>query len=118
WQSPTTWGFERAGAHRRAWWRMALDDLSEQLSAMGSQLIELEGEPVATLTQLVRVTRAQGVWCETIAAPEEQDQDERLQQAGIALHRLWQSSLIDPADLPFSPEQVPDVFTAFRQAVE
>jgi len=118
WQSPTIWGFERTSPHRRAWWRMALDDLSEQLTALGSHLIELEGDPAATLTELVRATRAQGVWSEAIAAPEEQDQDKRLQQAGTALHRHWQSSLIEPADLPFPPEQVPDVFTNFRQAIE
>lgn len=118
WHSPTSWGFERTSRHRQAWWRMALDGLSEQLTALGSHLIELEGDPAATLTELVRATRAQGVWSEAIDAPEEQDQDQQLHQAGTALHRHWQSSLIDPAELPFPPDQVPDVFTSFRQAIE
>jgi deoxyribodipyrimidine photo-lyase len=100
------------------WWRMALDDLSVQLEAQGSHLIELSGEPASTLRSLVRAVQAQGVYCEAIEAPEEQAQVAQLCAAGVAVHSHWQSSLIDPQALPFAPNRVPDVFTAFRQALE
>lgn len=117
-QRETPWDFTRQSPYRQAWWCMALDDLSSQLSALGSRLIECQGEPGATLAALATSSQAQGIWCEAIAAPEEQDVEQRIRQAGVSLHTHWQSSLLDPSDLPFTPERVPDVFTAFRQAVE
>jgi deoxyribodipyrimidine photo-lyase len=58
------------------------------------------------------------VLCETIAAPQEEPQVLALQAAGLSLESVWQSSLLEPADLPFAAVQLPELFTSFRQAVE
>ena len=118
WTAANRWGFVRHSAHVSAWWRMALDDLSAQLRERGSHLVECVGDAATVLSALCQETGAVGVWCERIDAPEEQDDVAALKAHGVPVHETWQSSLIDPADLPFSPHRVPDVFTAFRSAVE
>jgi deoxyribodipyrimidine photo-lyase len=117
-QRDTRWGFARLGPHRRAFLAQALDDVRPRLRALGSDLIELQGSPAVLLPGLMRQVGASRLVCEAIAAPEEQDAVQALRAAGLQVETVWQSSLIDPADLPFAPEAVPDTFTTFRQQLE
>jgi deoxyribodipyrimidine photo-lyase len=114
----TPWGFERVGPHRRQFLAQGLADLSAQLRAVGSELIEFQGRVQDVLPELARLLGTTRVLCETIAAPQEEAQVLALQAAGLSLESVWQSSLLDPADLPFAAVQLPELFTAFRQAVE
>jgi deoxyribodipyrimidine photo-lyase len=62
------------------------------------------------------------VHAEAIPAPEELAQTEQLQR-GLAnmackLHLQWQATLLEPDALPFTADELPDVFTSFRQRVE
>ena len=41
-----------------------------------------------------------------------------LRDAGLTVHPLWQSSLIEPEALPFDVADMPQVFTSFRQRIE
>ena len=70
------------------------------------------------LPALARAVGTDAVVCEAIAAPEEEDELAALRAAGLRVRTVWQSSLLDPAALPFAPARLPKVFTAFRQAVE
>ena len=117
-QRDTRWGFARMGSHRRAFLAQALDDLKPRLQALGSDLVELQGSPALLLPELMRQLGANRLVCEDIPAPEEQDAVQALRDAGLKVEMVWQSSLIDPADLPFAPEAVPDTFTTFRQKLE
>ena len=114
----TPWGFERVGPHRRQFLAQGLSDLSGQLRAMGSELMEVHGRAQDVLPELARLLGSTRVLCETIAAPEEVAQVLALQAAGLSVESPWQSRLLDPADLPFTTEQLPELFTSFRQAVE
>ncbi len=114
----TPWGFPRRGAHRRRFLRAALDALHARLVEEGSSLLEIHGEPAHCLPALAAQVGAAGITCEAIAAPDEEAEVAALTAAGIPVHALWQSSLLDPAALPFTAARLPDVFTAFRQAVE
>ncbi len=114
----TPWGFARTGAGRRAWIAMALDDLSEQLRARGSLLLQMQGRPESVLSELVRALGHPLLVCEDISAPQELAQVQALRRSGVVVQTVWQSSLMDPQQLPFAPENVPDQFTAFRQALE
>ena len=116
--APTRWGFARRGPHRRAFVEAALDDLDAALRARGSALLELHGAPGDLLPALARAVGTDAVVCEAIAAPEEEDELAALRAAGLRVRTVWQSSLLDPAALPFAPARLPKVFTAFRQAVE
>jgi deoxyribodipyrimidine photo-lyase len=116
--APTRWGFERMGAYRKHALRSALQALKVQLRQQQSDLLEYQGEPCQTLLELAKQVGADTIFCEDIAAPQEQQQVIRLRQAGLTVNTLWHSSLLAPHDLPFAIEQLPLVFTEFRVAVE
>ncbi|PHY07785.1 MAG: deoxyribodipyrimidine photolyase, partial [Alcaligenaceae bacterium] len=116
--APTRWGFERRGPHRKYALRSALQALREQLRQRQSDLLEYEGHPYQTLIELAKHFGTDTIFCEEIAAPEEQQQVVRLRKAGLTVKTLWYSSLLAPHDLPFALEQLPLVFTEFRVAVE
>lgn len=118
-QSATTaWGFERMGAHRRAWLASALRDLSDQLETAGSRLLQSEGDTVAVLATLLRALGNPLLVCEEIPAPEEQRMVQALRDRGACVRTVWQSTLLDPANLPFDADDVPDTFSVFRQRIE
>lgn len=114
----TQWGFSRTSPARKAWTQMALDDVSKQLQARHSQLFQLSGHSAQVLTTLCDLLKPLKVICEDIAAPYEQEHIRQLQDAKLPLETVWQSTLMSLSDLPFTPAQVPDTFTSFRQAVE
>ncbi len=118
WHAMTAWGFQRTGAHRDAWRRMALQDLSTRLTQLGSALIQTEGDPVRLLRSLVQALGNPLLVCEDIPAPEEQAQVQALRRSGVTVETVWQSTLMAPEALPFLPEEVPDRFTSFRQRLE
>lgn len=112
------WGFARTGAHRKRWLNAHLRDITNQLKALGSDLVELHGHPIEQLPMLAKVVGAGAIVCEEIAAPEEQAQVAALRGAAVQVDTVWQSSMLHPDDLPFSPTELPDVFSTFRNLVE
>ena len=114
----TRWGFARTGPHRRHFLAAALADLAAQLAAKGSCLLDLYGRAQDVLPELARSISAARIVCEAIAAPEEEAVVAALREAGLVVDTVWQSSMLEPALMPFEPRRLPAVFTAFRQAVE
>ncbi len=114
----TPWGFERMGMHRKAFLAGRLNDLALQLKMLGYELTELQGSPKDALSGFAKAHNTAQIYCEDIAAPEEQAEIDALQAAGLQVKTLWQSSLLEPADLPFDVENLPTVFTAFRNKIE
>jgi deoxyribodipyrimidine photo-lyase len=114
----TRWGFERESTQRKRYLTETLAALDAQCQALGSRLVVLQGDAATTLATLVQSTQAQGIVCEQIAAPEEEAVVEQLRAQGIKVQCVWQSTMIEPATLPFAPQQMPDVFTQFRQKLE
>jgi deoxyribodipyrimidine photo-lyase len=114
----TVWGFRRMGAHRRRFVADTLQDLQNTLHALGQRLVMLHGPVAEVLPACARLVQADTVFCEDIAAPEEEAQVQALIDAGLTVKTLWQSSLIEPDALPFAAEDMPQVFTEFRQRIE
>ncbi|MCB8746836.1 DASH family cryptochrome [Rhodoferax sp. U2-2l] len=114
----TRWGFARVGLHRQRTLRTALDDLAARLQVHGSRLVELVGAPATTLPALCHALGATHIVSEDIAAPEEQASIAALRATGLTVETVWQSSLLDPAQLPFATSDLPDAFSTFRQRVE
>jgi len=114
----TPWGWARVANHRRAWLAATLTDLRAQLRARGSDLVELVGAPATVLSALAQQLGVSTVYCEEVAAPEEQADVAALEATGLKVVSHWQSSLLNPSELPFAVERMPDVFTALRHAVE
>lgn len=114
----TRWGFKRMGKHRKAFLAQRLQDLASQLKAIGCELVQLHGSPKVALLAFSKSIKTTHIYCEDIAAPEEQAEVDSLKAAGLEVQTLWQSSLLEPVDLPFDVQQLPAVFTAFRNKVE
>lgn len=117
-QQTSPWGFARIGPHRRAWWGCAIHSLAQDLQGLGCPLLICSAPASTALPALARAVGADTVVCEAIAAPEEQVDVEALRAAGLHVHTVWHSSLLDPAALPWPIQQLPTVFTPFQQAVE
>lgn len=114
----TGWGFPRFANHSREFLQQSLDELRHQLIARGSNLLELSGEP-SKVFQLIRdQTAFDFIYCEQIQAPEELAEVDVIKNLGFNVRQFWQSSMLDPKDLPFDLQEMPDVFTKFRQEVE
>jgi deoxyribodipyrimidine photo-lyase len=114
----TAWGFRRMGAHRRRFVADTLQDLQQALAALGQRLVLLHGPMAEVLPACARLAQTDTIFCEVIAAPEEEAQVQALINAGLTVKALWQSSLIEPDALPFAAEDMPQVFTEFRQRIE
>jgi deoxyribodipyrimidine photo-lyase len=117
-QESSPWGFPRVSAQRRAFTDHALQALDAECCARQSRLLQLHGDATSVLAELARQTQADSIICEMIAAPEEQAEVMRLRSFGISVQEHWQSSLLDPASLPFDAKDLPDMFTQFRRQVE
>lgn len=75
---PTAWGFRRMGAHRRRFVADTLQDLQNALAALGQRLVLLHGYVADVLPACARLVQADTVFCEDIAAPEEEAQVQAL----------------------------------------
>lgn len=114
----TRWNVSRTSEHRQRFLASTLADLTTQLASYSSDLLALEGKPTELLPVLASMIGATTIYCEEITAPEEQAEVAALRAAGLNVTTVWQSSLLDPADLPFGSDALPDVFTHFRTKVE
>jgi deoxyribodipyrimidine photo-lyase len=118
WLQPTRWGFVRCSGQRLAWWQSAVRALQYTLTAQGIPMHTQQGQPTATVQEYCRQHRISHVFCESIAAPDEQAQIITLQNAGLQITCTWQSSLLCPQNLPFPIAELPQVFTRFREQIE
>lgn len=114
----TRWGFDRVGPHRQAFRAQALAGLGQALRERGSDLMVCHGAFAQVLADLARQVRAVGLVAQAIDAPEEQAELAALRAQGLDVDAVEQGGLFDAAQLPWAPEAVPEVFTAFRQGVE
>jgi deoxyribodipyrimidine photo-lyase len=114
----TVWNFLRVGEHRKQFVKESLEDLRGQLQELGSNLLELTGNPEEVFLKLRDQFQSNVIYCEQIEAPEEMKQVLKLKDRGFEVRQYWQSSMIDLKDLPFELSGLPDVFTQFRQEIE
>jgi deoxyribodipyrimidine photo-lyase len=114
----TAWGFSRWGPHRLTVREQARQGLEAEVLRRGGELHSVVGTPAETLVAHARAIGAARVFCEAIAAPEELAEVASLREAGLTVCERWQSSLLEPAELPFAVADLPGVFTAFRVLVE
>ena len=114
----TAYDVERAGAHRKQFLRQSLDDLKSQLQELNSNLFEFNAQPNEVLPRLVKTLGAKAIYCEQIEAPEELEQVASLREMDLDVQDFWQSSMLDPQYFPFGVQEMPDIFTQFRRAVE
>ncbi|MCX7223419.1 MAG: DASH family cryptochrome [Burkholderiales bacterium] len=114
----TPWGFARTSRRRREYTEATLQALRRNIETRGNTLLEFTGNPAEILQVLAGNFAVDTIYCEAIEAPEERAELAQLRQLGLRIVDIWQSTMFDPRDLPFTPEQMPDTFTIFRQQIE
>lgn len=114
---PGPWGFPRMGAYRLKFLLESLADLQEDLQEKGSQLLFKVGVPETMLPQIAQSYGCSAVYASKEYTHEELQAEEAL-QAKLECYFSHSLLLTAPDDLPFSIDQVPEVFTQFRKRVE
>ena len=117
----SAYGAVKIDRHRRAFIAQALVDLSQAIEYRGGCLIVRFGEPEDVLPALAERYAASIMWLAEDAAPEEQDQLARVQQAmdgRTGVRTTPANTLYTVEALPFDVADVPSVYTRFRKAVE
>lgn len=114
----TQWGFARRHPRRHHFLLQALGDLQSALRTQNSDLWLVEAQPLVVLGDLLKRTGAEAIYCQTPVTPEEKGFLHSLRAAGLPIKERFQSTLYHPAQLPFSPDALPDSFTPFRRRLE
>jgi deoxyribodipyrimidine photo-lyase len=115
----TPFGFAKTGAFRAQFLRESVADLRSQLQAIGSDLIIRQGKPEEILPALVDAFDIDAVHYHQEVTFEETNVEAQLQaMLKVPCRSYWGHTLYLPEDLPFAITALPELFTAFRKAVE
>lgn len=118
----TSYGFEKTGPYRRKFIVESVLDLKNQLRQLGSDLVIREGYPEEEIFKIAQEIKSGWVFCNRERTSEEVLVQNRLEKnlwtIGQELRYVRGKMLFHTSDLPFPVSHVPDVFTAFRKAVE
>ncbi|MGB0930502.1 MAG: DASH family cryptochrome, partial [Chitinophagales bacterium] len=118
----THFGLPKTGVFRANFLLQSLRDLQYSLQDLGGDLIVRWGKPEAVVFALAKYHNVNAVYCHQEATDEEIEVEEQLERnlnnIGISLKYFWGSTLFHYDDLPFSIEELPDIFTDFRKKME
>lgn len=118
----TEHGFDKTGKYRARFLLDAVEDLRTSLRERGSDLVVRIGKPEDVIPQIARSVGARGVYLHREVTFDEQQVEHALDKAlsgtGVEAHMLWTNTLYHEQDLPFHIDDMPDVYSDFREAVE
>jgi deoxyribodipyrimidine photo-lyase len=118
----TKYGTKKTGSFRAQFLFESLKDLDNNLRALGSGLIIVKGKPEEELLKIAKEYNATKIFAKTEIAPEELKTEKlvatALEKINCSLHTYSTSTLYDVHDLPFSINNLPDIFSNFRRQVE
>lgn len=118
----TSFGFEKTGRYRAKFLIESVAGLRDSLRKLGSDLVVRSGKPEDTLPELCRKLGVSTVFYHQEVTYEEQEVElalaESLKSAGVEFKPFWANTLYHSEDLPFAVKDMPDVYTAYREAVE
>lgn len=115
-------GFPKTGKIRQQFLIESVENLRENLHKIGLNLIIKTGFPEDILPALAQEIGANELYTSEEITQEEVDIDSLVEQhlkaIGVAVKFFWQSTLYHVDDLPMDIENLPDIFTQFRNKVE
>jgi deoxyribodipyrimidine photo-lyase len=113
WLSTSLLGFERCGAQRLAFWQNAVLALQEKLRAMGGDLHIYKGKSVDIIDKIAKQIDASAVYASHEYAHEELEMEQAMANQ-LTLNLFWGNMLYLPNKVPFSPQDAPFYYTAFK----
>lgn len=115
----TSFGFPKTGAHRARFLLESLENLKSNLQKHSLDLIFRMGKPEKILPQLMEEHGIDLAFTHKEITREEIDVEEDIKnKIGDKLSFVWGSTLFHINDIPFSKNEIPDVFTQFRKKTE
>jgi deoxyribodipyrimidine photo-lyase len=118
----TQYGFKKTGAFRAQFILESVADLDARLREMNSGLIVVKGKPEEQLALIAKQYNATTVYAKKEVAPEEHETDnkvkEALQAVGCDLKDVSESTLYNEKDLPYTTNNIPDIFTNFSIVIQ
>jgi deoxyribodipyrimidine photo-lyase len=115
----TSFGLPKTGSHRVKFLRESVVNLKSNLQKLGGDLFIQLGEPEEIIPELVDKYSIDLVFTSKEITKEEIEVEEALKdQLGKKLSFVWQSTLFHINDIPFSKDEIPGVFTQYRNKTE
>lgn len=118
----TSYGFPKTGTWRSRFLLESVTDLRNSLAKLGSNLIVRKGLPEIIIPSLCQALKISAVYFHQEATSEELAVETALKKAldeiKVTYKSYWGATLYHPHDLPFEINELPELFTNFRKAVE
>lgn len=118
----TEHGFDKTGKYRARFLIESVKNLRENLRKRGADLVVRLGEPEKVVADIVATVGASHVYLHREVTVEEQaiekSLSDELTRRGVETCLSWANTLYHCDDMPFSLEDMPDVYSDFREAVE
>lgn len=115
-------GFPKTGKHRARFVLESVEDLRQNLRALGSNLLIRVGKPEYVLSELAQQFKVSWVLCNRERTQEEVQVQDALEQKlwGVGVELLYTRGkmLYHTQDLPVPVQHTPDIFTQFRKETE
>ncbi|SMO93036.1 DASH family cryptochrome [Gracilimonas mengyeensis] len=115
----TSFGFPKTGSLRAQFLIESLEDLKSSLQDIGCDLVVRRDKPEEVIPDLVEKYDVDVVFIPKEITREEIDIEEKLKsRLGDKLSFTWESTLFHINDIPYSKNEIPDVFTNYRKKTE
>lgn len=114
-------GFKKMGVRRAQFLLETLEDLDHKLQSLDSKLHVLVGDPAKLLPELIDKYQITDLYHQAEPAYEERILRNKIKDQitpNVEVHSFWGSTLYQLSDIPFSPFEIPDVYTNFRKKCE
>jgi deoxyribodipyrimidine photo-lyase len=119
WNAVTLQGHPKIGDIRKRFILESLEDLQAQLKKLGIPLFIRSGSVNEAIAELTRLGEIRSIHYSAEPAPEEQTESATVEALHHGkCHRHDTYTLVHPKDLPFAIQELPNLFTTFRKAVE
>ncbi|MCK7596449.1 DASH family cryptochrome [Microbulbifer sp. CAU 1566] len=116
------YGFRRTEKFRAQFLLESLADLQRQLAVINVPLLISQKHPESAIPALVATLGISDLYLQREWTRDERQVQEAVQSAAgmaaVNLHEFYGQLLLHPQDLPFAPQDLPRVFTAFRKSCE
>jgi len=118
--STTDFGFSKTGRIRTGFLIQTVQNLREKLRSLGAELIVRKGEPEVILPEIVEEYEISKIFVQKEIASEEIHVEEEVRKnlGDDLLEFWWGSTLFHKDDIPFTFDEIPNVFSHFRKACE
>jgi deoxyribodipyrimidine photo-lyase len=118
----TKYGTKKTGSFRAQFLLESLIDLDKNLRAIGSGLVIIKGKPEVKIVEIANAHNVTKIFSKTEVGYEEQQKEKLVADAlsiiDCSMHTFDTSTLYSTNDLPFTINNLPDIFTNFRKQVE